>query len=108
MAQQNRSTTTAPGQTGTQTGDLGDNEAVLVNQDMINNSNVMDNTAAKFLPQQHIPPQNRQHRPAPDRQRQQSQSLAVDVQRNPIQNPLRTQTLPPKTQHCHVDPQTNF
>ena len=73
MAQQDGSTTTAPGQTGTQTGALIDNEFVLVNQDMINNgeivtsnaafdsdvinnSNVMDNTAADFLHQQHIPP----------------------------------------------------
>ena len=68
----------------------------------------MDNTATDFLPQQHIPPQNRKHRPAPDRQVQQSQSPAADVQRNPIHNPLRTQTLPPQNPHSHVDPQITF
>ena len=125
MAQQNGSTTTAPGQPGTQTSDLGDNEAVLVNQDMINNgaivtstaaldsdiinnSNAMNNTAADFLPQQYIPPQHRHDRPAPDRQVQQSQSQVVDVQRNSIQNPMRTPTLPPKNLHNHVDPKINF
>ena len=125
MAQQNGSMTTAPGQPGTQTSDLGDNEAVLVNQDMINNgemvtssaaldsdvinnSNAMDNTAADFLPQQYIPPQYRHDRPAPDRRVQPSQSPVVDVQRNSIQNPLRTPTLPPKNLHNHVDPKINF
>ena len=68
MAQQNRSTTTAPGKPGTETGDLGDNEVILASQaminngeivtntaaldrDVINNSNVLDNTAANFLSQ---------------------------------------------------------
>ena len=41
MAQQDRSTTTAPGQPGTQTSHLRDNEAVLVNQDMINNGEIV-------------------------------------------------------------------
>ena len=101
MAQQDGSTATVPGQPGTQIGDLGHNEVILASQDMINNgenvirnaaldsdvinnSNAMDSTAADFLPQQHIPPQKWQHRTAPDRQVQQSQSLAVDVQRNSI------------------------
>ena len=125
MAQQNGSTTTAPGQPGTQTSDLRDNEAVLVNQDMINNgeivtstaalasdvinnSNAMDSTAADFLPQQHIPPQHRHDRPAPDRRVQQSQSPVVDVQCNPIHNPLRPPTLLPTNLHNHVDPKVNF
>ena len=72
MAQQDGSTTTPPGQPGTQTGDFRDHEAVLVNHDMINNganvtsnaaldsdvinnSNAMDNTVVDFLPQQLIP-----------------------------------------------------
>ena len=38
-----------------------------LDSDVINNSNAMDNTAADFLPQQHIPPQHWQDRPAPDR-----------------------------------------
>ena len=46
MAQQNGSTSTAPGQPGIQTSDLGDNEAVLVNQDMINNGEIVTSTAA--------------------------------------------------------------
>ena len=96
MAQQAGSTTTAPGQPGTQTGNLGENEVILINQDVINNgeivtstaaldrddinnSNAMDNTAADILPQQYIPPQHRHDRPAPDRHIQQSQSQAVDV-----------------------------
>ena len=68
MAQPDGNTTTAPGQPGTQTGDLGENKVNLINQgminngenvtstaaldrDVINNSNGMDNTAADFLPQ---------------------------------------------------------
>ena len=66
----------------------------------------MDNTAADFLPQQYIPPQHRHDRPAPDRRVQQSQ--AVDVQRNSIQNPLRTPTLALKNLHNHVDPKIKF
>ena len=58
--------------------------------------------------QQYIPPQHRHNRPAPDRRVQQSQSQAVDVQRNSIQNPLRTPTLPPKNLHNHVDPKIKF
>ena len=68
----------------------------------------MDNTAADFLPQQYIPPQRRHDRPSPDRHVQQSESQVVDVQRNSIQNPLRTPTLPPKNLHNHVDPKINF
>ena len=108
-----------------QTGDHEDNEVNLVNQDIINSgeivtstaaldsdvinsSNVMDNTAADFLPQQCIPSQHRPNRPAPDRGLQQSQSPVVDVQRNSIQHPQRTPTLPPKNLHNHVDPKINF
>ena len=125
MAQQDGSTTTTRGQPVPQTEDLEDNEVILASQDMINNgeivtstaaldsdvidnSNVMDNTAADFQPQQYIPPQHRHNRPAPDRRVQQSQSQAVHVQRNSIQNPLRTPTLPPKNLHNHVDPKINF
>ena len=63
---------------------LEDNEVSLVNQDtihhgdivtknaalagdVINNSNVMDNTAADFSSQLLIPPQHQHDRPAPDR-----------------------------------------
>ena len=125
MAQQDRSTTTAPGQPGTQTGNLGDNEVILASQDMINNgeivtstavfdsdvinnSNAMNSIAADFLPQQYIPPQHRHDRLAPDRRVQQAQSPAVDVQCNPIHNPLRPTTLPPTNFHNHVDPKINF
>ena len=125
MAQQDGSTTTTRGQPVPQTGDHEDNEVNLVNQDVIHNgeivtstaaldrdvidnSNVMDNTAADFLPQQYISSQHRPDRPAPDRGLQQSQSQAADVQRNPIHNPLRTPTLPPKNLHNHVDPKINF
>ena len=125
MAQQDGSTTTTRGQPVPQTEDLEDDEVNLVNldiinsgeivtrnaalaRDVINNSNVMDNTAADFLPQQYIPPQHWHDRPAPDRRVQQSQSQAVDVQRNSIQNPLRTPTLPLQNLHNHVDPKINF
>ena len=100
-----------------------DNEVVLVNQDMINNgenvtnnaardndvvnnSNDMDNATAVFPPLQNLPPRNREHRP--NRQVQQSQSPAVVVQHNSIQNPQRTQTLPTYNPHCQVDPQITF
>ena len=125
MAQQDGSTTTTREQPVPQTEDLEDNEVILVNQDtihhgeivtrnaalardVINNTNVMDNTAADFLPQQYIPPQHRHDRPAPDRRVQQSQSQAVDVQRNSIQNPLRTPTLPLRNLHNHMDPKIKF
>ena len=79
------------------------NNAVLDN-DVINTNNAMDNAATNFSPHQDLPPRNRQHRPAPDRQVQQSQSLAVVVQRNPIQNPQRTQNPQTNSPHCQVDP----
>ena len=117
--------TTTRGQPVPQTGDHEDNEVNLVNQDIINNgeivitiaaldrdvinnSNVMDNTAADFSSQLHIPPQHQHNRPAADRHVQQSQSQAVDVQRNSMQSPLRTPSLPPKNLHNHVDPKINF
>ena len=79
MAQQDVSTTTTRGQPVPQTEDLEDDEVILVNQDtihhgeivtrnaalardVINSSNIMDNTAADFLPQQYIPPQHRHDR----------------------------------------------
>ena len=125
MAQQDGSTATTRGQPAPQTEDHEDNEVNLVNQDIINsgdivtstaaldrdvinNSNVMDITAADFLPRQCRPPQQQHDASTPDRRVQQSQSQAVDVQRNPIQNPLRTPTLPPKNLHNHVDPKINF
>ena len=88
-------------------GEIVTRNAALV-RDVINNTNVMDNTAADFLPQQYILPQHRHDRPAPDKQVQQSQSQAVDVQRNSIQNLLRTPTLPLQNLHNHVDPKINF
>ena len=125
MAQQDGSMATTRGQPAPQTEDHEDNELNLVNQDIINsgdivtstadldrdvinNSNVMDITAANFLPRQCRPPQQQQDASTPDRRVQQSQSQAVDVQRNPIQNPLSTPTLPPKNLHNHVDPKINF
>ena len=69
--------------------------AAALDIDVTNKSNAIDNIAANFLPQQHIPPQNRQHRPAPERQVQQLQSPVVDVQSNPIHNPLRPPTQKP-------------
>ena len=125
MAQQDGSTATTRGQPALQTEDLEDDEVNLLNldinnsgeivtstatldSDVINNSNVMDNTAADFLPQQYIPTQHRHDRPVPDRGLQPSQPQVADVQRNPIHNPLRTPTLPPKNLHNHVDPKINF
>ena len=84
------------------------NGEIVTSTAALDSSNAMGSTSADFLPQQHIPPQNFQHRPAPDRQVQQSQSPAVDVQCNSIQNPLRTHTLPPKNLHNHVNPKINF
>ena len=112
MAQQDGSTTTTRGQPVPQTGDHEDYEVNLVNQDIINsgeivtstaaldrdvinNRNVVDNTAAEFLPRQCRPPQQQHDASTPDRRVQQSQSRAVDVQRNSIQNPLRTPTQKP-------------
>ena len=46
MAQQDGSTTTTQGQPVPQTGDLKDNEVILVNQDMINNGEIVTSTAA--------------------------------------------------------------
>ena len=125
MAQQDGSTATTRGQPAPQTEDHEDNEVNLVNQDIINsgdivtstaaldrdvinNSNVMDITAADFLPRQCRPLQQQHDASTPDRRVQQSQSQAVDVQRNRIQNPLRTPTLPPQNLHNHVDPKINF
>ena len=68
----------------------------------------MDNTAADFLPQQYIPPQPQHDRSAPDRRVKKAQSPVVDVQCNPIHNPLRPHTLPPTNLHNHVDPKINF
>ena len=76
MAQQDGSTATTRGQPAPQTEDLEDDEVNLFNldinnsgeivtstatldSDVINNSNVMDNTAADFLPQQYIPTRHR-------------------------------------------------